>query len=1016
MESTEKQQEVSQGLQDFIFASKYARWIPELKRRETWDEAVDRVCNMHLEKFSELPLEDKKEIEWAFSLVKEKRVLPSMRSMQFGGKAQLAHEVRGYNCLEKQTRFITRNGVKSFVDFKDGDTTQVLSHNGIWREAVVKNYGKQTLYPVNISRAKNKFTIWATKDHKWFLKNEETTTTLEADNLLLGAYNIFSEFDYGDADIDEKLYWTYGYVYGDGTRVKNKDGIYTKSMVRLCGLEKQRYLHRFLELGFKSSEPLSCSGDAVCYTGSYLKTAPNPEVDDPRLIRAFVRGYLDADGAKDSNINTANQFTSIQSSEIDHIDFIRQCFPIAGVYINSEKELTGQITNYGVRPYTVLFRINTCPQRKKNSNHPFRVDSIGDNSRYEDVWCLEVEDDASFTLPNGLVTGNCSCTHVTSIRSFAELAYMMLCGTGTGIGLSKRHLSRLPSLVDQYDKTGSVTTYVIEDSIEGWADSLEALLMCYFKNNAYSGRKIIFDYSKIRRKGTALKTGGGRAPGYKPLKAAHDRIKRLLDRIIENDNVSILRPIHAYDILMFFADAVLSGGVRRTASSIIFDIDDEEMISAKTYFPVDKFRESLDEETNINHLRIWVNKRFHDVSLDMNLGRDKYAYDLLKHSKTISWMYIEPQRARSNNSVLLLRSTTSKKQFEDIVAKTRQFGEPGFVWADDENALYNPCFEFSSIPISKNLEFGTQFCNLTTGNGELIISKEMFMEVVRAQAIIGTLQAGYTNFPYLTHASKDITEEEAVLGLSLTGILSNPDILLKEEYLKEAAEYAIVINKEWAAKLNINPAARVTVIKPEGTGSLAIGVHSPGIHAAHGYNFFKRVQTTKGDPIYEFFKMYNPHMCEESVWSANGTDDVITFPIEVSKNTIIKDDISALQHLKIIKTMQEHWVIPGGHNTKKNITNNVSCTVIVREDEWDSVIEYIYDNRHLFSAVSMIDYLGDKIYPQAPFEKVVDKADWERYNMLLDNYSPVDFSKLEERADDTTLVQESSCAGGACLI
>lgn len=707
MTVTDKHREVSQGLQDFIFVSKYARWMPELKRRETWNEAVDRVCDMHLAKYDFLDEDNRKEIEWAFSLVKEKRVLPSMRSMQFGGRAQLAHEVRGYNC---------------------------------------------------------------------------------------------------------------------------------------------------------------------------------------------------------------------------------------------------------------------------------------------------------------------SCTHVTSIRSFAELAYMMLCGTGTGIGLSTRHLARLPKLVNQYDKTGSVLTYVIEDTIEGWADSLEALLMCYFKNNAYSGRRIIFDYSRIRRKGTILKTGGGRAPGYKPLKAAHGRIKKLLDRIIEEEKVEIVRPIHAYDILMHFADAVLSGGVRRTASSVIFDKDDEEMIGAKTFFKVDKYREALDEESNTAHLRVWVNKRFYDVELNLGVARDRFDYDCIKNNKTISWLYIEPQRARSNNSVLLLRDSTSKAEFEEIVSHSKQFGEPGFVWASNKDALYNPCFEFSSIPISSTGEFGSQFCNLTTGNGNKITSIELFKEVIRAQTIIGTLQAGYVNFPYLTHASQDITAEESVLGLSITGLLSNKDVLLRAENLEDMAKYAIAINEKWAAKLGINKAARVTVIKPEGTGSLAIGVHEPGIHAAHSRYFFKRIQATKGDPVYEYFKTINGHMCEDSVWSANGTDEVISFPIAVEDDVMVKDDLTAIEHLEIIKTVQQHWVLPGGINTSKDITNNVSCTVIVKDNEWADVIDYIYNNRHLFSAVSLLDYFGDKTYPQAPFEKVVGEDDWIRYNELLENYMPVDFRQLEEKTDDTSLVQESSCAGGVCII
>lgn len=202
---------------------------------------------------------------------------------------------------------------------------------------------------------------------------------------------------------------------------------------------------------------------------------------------------------------------------------------------------------------------------------------------------------------------NCGVRHIDSIRAFAESFYALLCGTGIGFGLTKRFLNRLPALVNANDKTGTIITYVVQDSIEGWSDSIEALLNCYFKNTAYSGRKIVFDYSKIRPKGAKLKTGGGKAPGYKGLKNCHKKVKELLDEIIEKDHQVRLKPINAYDILMHCADAVLSGGIRRSACSVIFDADDDEMMNAKTG----------------------------------------------------NWFDKNPQRARSNNSAIIVRGRTT---------------------------------------------------------------------------------------------------------------------------------------------------------------------------------------------------------------------------------------------------------------------------------------------------------------------------------------------------------------------
>jgi ribonucleoside-diphosphate reductase alpha chain len=592
----------------------------------------------------------------------------------------------------------------------------------------------------------------------------------------------------------------------------------------------------------------------------------------------------------------------------------------------------------------------------------------------------------------------------------------MLCGCGTGIGLSNKFMSRLPHLVTGDDKTGSVVTYVIEDTIEGWADSLEALLQCYFRNNPYTGRKIIFDYSKIRRKGSLLKTGGGRAPGYKPLKAAHQRIKKFLDKIIEQDNVRILRPIHAYDILMFFADAVLSGGIRRTASCIIFDKTDDEMMNAKTFFKVDKVRESIDSETGINHLKVTVNGHSYDVSIDMGDKFDKFTYDSIMNQKTIGWKYIEPQRARSNNSVRLIRSETSFEQFASIIEKSRQFGEPGFAFTDNEDSLQNPCFEISFMPITKDGECGVQFCNLTTANGRMIKNMDDFLNAAKAQAIIGTLQAGYTNFPYLGKASQMLTEEEALIGCSITGILTNPKVLLEPANMTEVGRLIVQVNKVWAAKIGINAAARPTALKPEGTGSLVIGVQEPGAHAAHAKYFFRRIQVTKGDTLYEYFKVHNPHMCEESKWSRDKTDDVITFPLQAEPSAIVKDDLGAIEHLEIIKKIQRYWIAGPATNNKKPIQNSVSCTVVVKEDEWQPITRYIYDNKQDFTAISLLDYYGDKNYEQAPLEKIVSEEEFAAYYSLIENYKPVDYVGLIESNDETTRQQEAACSGGACLI
>lgn len=555
---------------------------------------------------------------------------------------------------------------------------------------------------------------------------------------------------------------------------------------------------------------------------------------------------------------------------------------------------------------------------------------------------------------------NCSVRHIDSIRAFAEVFFLLLCGCGVGLGLTKKHVNHIPALVGPNDRTGAVLTYVIDDTIEGWADSVEALLLCYTKNNPFSGRKIAFDYSKIRVKGSPLKVGGGKAPGYEPLKAAHFKIKKLLELCIEGRNQQQLRPIDAYDIMMHTSDAVLSGGVRRSATIVIFDKDDEDMLEAKTG----------------------------------------------------NWFEKNPQRARSNNSVLLLRNDLSFEEFQTIMQRTLQQGEPGFLFADHEDTLTNPCAEILFIPVTKEGRTGVQFCNLSSINGSLVNNEQDYLEAAEAASIIGTLQASYTDFPYLSSAAKELTEEEALLGVSMTAIMETPTILLDPVMQHKAAKKAVETNKQWAEILGVNQAARVTCVKPEGSGSLAVGTMASGMHAAEDHWMFRRVQANKIDPVYLHLKEQNPHLCEESVWSANNTDDVITFPVRVPDSAMVKKDLNALEHLDMIKSTQQNWVLPGTTQANnKPVTHSVSCTVRVEDHEWEQVTNYLYMNRSFFAAVSLLPANGDKIYAQAPVESVRTEEEFQQFKELLKSMQHVDYTTLVETEDATELQQELACGG-----
>ena len=519
---------------------------------------------------------------------------------------------------------------------------------------------------------------------------------------------------------------------------------------------------------------------------------------------------------------------------------------------------------------------------------------------------------------------NCSSACCCYPRFFQETMYLLLCGCGVGYSVQQHHINKLPLLNPNTKKKKK--KFVIPDSIEGWADSIGVLLSSFFSKTTdknykeYLDTDVEFDFSEIRPEGSYLSSSSGKAPGPEPLKLALRNIKDLLQDCIYNDQKK-LKPINAHDIVMYLADSVLSGGVRRSACISLFSYEDKEMMECKTG----------------------------------------------------DWLVDNPQRARANNSVMFVRSETSLDQFKEIIELNKENGEPGFVFTDDKdkNITINPCGEIGMYAFY-NGKPGFQFCNLTEINCGTLKSEQDFYDRCRATAIIGTLQGAFTSFPYLGNITEQITKREALLGVSLTGIMQKPKITLKYQIQKKGANIVKATNKEFAQKIGINQAARTTCTKPSGTASTVLGV-SAGIHPHHSKRYIRRVQVNQQENPYRFFKELNPKAVEKSKWSTNN-DDVVMFPIEVPDGSKLRNQLPALDMLEIIKNTQKNW-IDSGKNEELciNISNNhsVSNTITVHDDEWDSIIKYLYKNRQYFSTVSFLSYRGDKDYYQAPFTNIL---------------------------------------------
>lgn len=509
---------------------------------------------------------------------------------------------------------------------------------------------------------------------------------------------------------------------------------------------------------------------------------------------------------------------------------------------------------------------------------------------------------------------NCSFGYLDRVAAFSEAMYLLLCGCGVGFSVQTKHVAKLPTINMPHNNK---FIFKPEDSIEGWAECVRVMVESYFVPES---KTVAYDFSNIRPEG-ALIAGQFKAPGSKGLADALEKCRQVFDSRLAKGEKR-LHAIDVYDIIMHFSNAVLSGGVRRSATICLFSKEDQEMMTAKTG----------------------------------------------------DWYITNPQRARSNNSVVLIKDTIKEEEFEKIMQSTRQFGEPGFVFSDSEDIGYNPCVEIGLYPQTKDGRSGWQFCNLTEINGKFCDTKEKFLQACRASAVIGTMQAAYTDFKYLAKETKEITDTEALLGCSITGIMDNPDILLDPETQKEGAREIVRVNKLIAKWIGINPAARTTCVKPAGSTSCVLGTAS-GIHPHHAKRYIRRVQANHLEFPLQKFKEQNPLAVEKSVWSSTGTDYVISFLCEVPRGAVVKNNLSAVDLLTKVKTTQQNWVEYGTTESRcnlKHIRHNVSNTITVKDDEWDEVTKYIYANRQWFAGISLLSASGDLDYPQAPFSTVLN--------------------------------------------
>ena len=542
---------------------------------------------------------------------------------------------------------------------------------------------------------------------------------------------------------------------------------------------------------------------------------------------------------------------------------------------------------------------------------------------------------------------NCSYLPIDDPKAFDEAMFILLCGTGVGFSVERQFISKLPEVPELFD---SDTTVVVKDSKEGWAKSLRQVMALL-----WAGEVPQWDVSRVRPAGARLKTFGGRASGPAPLVDLFNFVVR----VFKNAQGRKLSSIECHDIMCKIGEVVVVGGVRRSAMISLSNLSDDRM----------------------------------------------------RHAKSGQWWENEPQRALANNSV----SYTEKPDAVSFMREWMSLVESG----SGERGIFNreaskkqaakfgrrdPEWDFGTNPCSEIILRPNQFCNLTEVVVRATDSLEELARKVRLATILGTIQSTYTKFPYLRKMWQRNTEEERLLGVSLTGIMDNPLMTTANKGLDKTLEHlrhiAVETNVEWADRLGIPASVAITCVKPSGTVSQLVD-SSSGIHPRHSEYYIRTVRGDNKDPLTQFMKDQGiPN--EPDVMKPDATT-VFSFPVKSPNKAIVTSDLSAISQLKTWLTYQRHWC-----EHKPSITCNV------RKDEWFEVGAFVYEHFDEMSGVSFLPY-HDHVYQQAPYQEV-GKSDYEELASVMPK--SINWSELSEyeKEDTTASSQTFACTGDVCEI
>lgn len=927
-----------EAIADYLTLSKYSRYQPSLFRREVYDEAVKRVEEMHLERFPQAG----ELIRWAFDHVRDKKALPSMRSMQFGGEAIETVEERIYNCSYSP---IDR------VEFFREMFFLLLCGCGVGFS--VQGHHVQQLPPLSLVDR---------DDVRHHVVTDSIQGWGDALHALITSYveGYYVEFSYHQ-------------IRDKGEPLRTSGGKAPGHLPLKAALERIRGILDGAQ--GRRLKPIEChditciASDAVLAGGIRRSALISLfDVDDEEMINAKTGDWCQENKtpwrarANNSAVLVRDKVTREQFFNL--FEATREWGEPGFFFCNDR--------NYGTNPCvtadTWVTTSEGARQVRDLIGKPFRAAVNG-----------ELHDSS----PEGFFeTGHKKVYEITTREGFSFKA------------TADHRVLMAPKVIR---KRGYEEWREVQELGEG--DKL-----------------ILHEHPGLKWGGEGTEEEGwllGRATGDRPDMAGF-RAERASSAFCRG----FLRG--RFDVSGRVQEARGEGVSVRLPSTSLQDLQAVQRILAR-----------LGVVSATRHVTR-PSQATHELVVS--------GSNLLQFAERVGFK--NPDKANRFREVLVKnRANFSRERFVAEVGSIREVGTetvydctvPG-PHAFDGNGFYlhncseiglNPNYEVKPQDVSYLADRGVHaeqgetktgftFCNLSEVNVATCEGPQDLYDRARAAAIVGTLQAAYTDFPYLSPVSELLARREALIGVSLTGMMDNPDLAFDPEVQRHAAEVVKETNRELAEMIGINPAARCCTVKPSGTASLVLGCIGSGIHPHHARRYFRRVKASRLEAVYQHFRAENPHMCEE----VSDTDDIITFCVEAPESAAVADDLSAIEFLDMVLSTHNNWIRPGTADDSHSpgLTHNISNTVVVKEGEWDAVREYLWNHREEFAGVSLLPYSSDKAYKNAPREAVVTDLDEEKWNYLTSRYTPVDYTTMFEAEDETDLQGEIACAGGACEV